>query len=152
LKAGIVRVYGVLPRIYNNMIRASYVAGYPVDWANAGDHNTHWLPADLTSTAENVIVRRFTRRQLAGKSAQSLEGANITWRNELDAEDPEAAYMAMARHMARYFGGSKSDAFRVWADWEEAGGQVVYCNTFTLIGATPELLPHPVGGGSTGDG
>ncbi|MGH3185185.1 MAG: hypothetical protein ACRDOE_25215, partial [Streptosporangiaceae bacterium] len=48
---------------------------------------------------------------------------------ELDAEDPEAAYVAMARHMARYFGGSRTDAFAVWADWEAAGAQVVYCNT-----------------------
>jgi hypothetical protein len=54
---------------------------------------------------------------------------------ELDAEDPEAAYMAMARHMARYFGGSRTDAFATWADWEAAGAQVVYCNTFRLLGA-----------------
>jgi hypothetical protein len=32
--SGEVRVYGVLPRIYNNMIRATYVGGYPVNWAN----------------------------------------------------------------------------------------------------------------------
>ena len=56
---------------------------------------------------------------------------------ELDTDDPESAYLAMARHMARYFEGSRSDAFRTWADWEAAGGQVVYCNTFRLIGAVP---------------
>jgi hypothetical protein len=54
---------------------------------------------------------------------------------ELDTDDPEAAYMAMARHMARYFEGSRTDAFRTWADVETAGGQVVYCNTFRLVGA-----------------
>jgi hypothetical protein len=54
---------------------------------------------------------------------------------ELDAEDPEAAYMAMARHMARYFGGSRTDAFATWADWEAAGAQVIYCNTFRFLGA-----------------
>jgi hypothetical protein len=52
---------------------------------------------------------------------------------ELDAEDPEAAYLQMAHHMARYFAGSRTDAFRVWADWQAAGGQVIYCNTFGLI-------------------
>ena len=85
--SGMVRVYGVLPRLYSNMIRATYVAGYPVDWANAEDHNTHWLPGDLTNLCENLVVRRFTRRQLAGKSAQALEGATTSFRNEIDAED-----------------------------------------------------------------
>jgi hypothetical protein len=56
---------------------------------------------------------------------------------ELDSDDPEAAYMGMARHMAKYFGGSRTEAFRVWADWKAAGGQVIYCNTFRLLGASP---------------
>ena len=30
---------------------------------------------------------------------------------ELDADDPEAAYLSMARHMARYFGGARTEAF-----------------------------------------
>lgn len=85
--SGMIRVYGVLPRIYSNMIRVSYTAGYPVNWANAGDHNTHWLPGDLTGTAENLVVRKFQRRLLAGKSQQALEGATHTWRNDLDIED-----------------------------------------------------------------
>ncbi|HEX3721246.1 MAG TPA: hypothetical protein VHV31_00550 [Nitrolancea sp.] len=85
--SGLVRVYGVLPRFSSNMIRVTYVAGYPVNWANAEDHNTHWLPGDLTSVCENLVVRRFSRRQLAGKSSQSLSGANESWRNTLDSED-----------------------------------------------------------------
>jgi len=58
---------------------------------------------------------------------------------ELDSDDPEASYMGMARHMAKYFQGSASEAFTEWADWEAAGGQVVYCNTFTLLGASTEV-------------
>jgi hypothetical protein len=86
--SGIVRVYGVLPRIYNNMIRATYVGGYPVNWSNPEDHNTHWLPGDLTSLCENLVVRRFKRRGLAGQSSMSLDGTNIGgWRNVLDIED-----------------------------------------------------------------
>ena len=85
--SGIVRVYGVLPRIYNNMIRASYVAGYPVNWTNPEDHNTHWLPGDLTNVCENLTVRRFQRRALGGKSSDRIGDASITYRNTLDAED-----------------------------------------------------------------
>lgn len=85
--SGMVRVYGVLPRLYSNMIRASYVAGYPVNWANAEDRSTHWLPGDITNVCENLVVRRFKRRQLAGQSSQALEGATTSWRSEIDAED-----------------------------------------------------------------
>jgi hypothetical protein len=85
--SGMVRVYGVLPRIYSNMIRATYVAGYPVNWANPEDHNTHWLPGDLTNVCESLVVRRFTRRQLAGQSSQRIGDASTTWRNDIDAED-----------------------------------------------------------------
>jgi hypothetical protein len=84
---GIVRVYGVLPSISSNAIRATYVAGYPVNWANAGDQNTHMLPADITYVCENLVVRRFTRRQLAGKSSDRISDASVSWRNEIDAED-----------------------------------------------------------------
>ena len=73
--SGVVRVYGVLPRIYNNMIRATYVGGYPVNWANPEDHNTHWLPGDLTSVCENLVLRRFKRRMLAGQSIQAASKA-----------------------------------------------------------------------------
>ena len=72
----------------SNMIRASYVGGYPVNWANPEDHNTHWLPGDITSVCENLVVRRFKRRSLAGQSSMALDGATVGgWRNVLDVED-----------------------------------------------------------------
>lgn len=96
---GLVRVYGALPQLTSNMVRVSYVAGYPVDWTAPEDHNKHWLPGDLTGLCENVVVRRFTRRQLAGRSSQSLEGATIQWRSELDAEDLDV----LAQYRDLYF-------------------------------------------------
>ena len=86
--SGVVRVYGYLPRVTNNMIRATYYGGYPVNWANAGDQQTHLLPDDLTATAENLVVRRFKRRMLAGQSSMTVEGVTVGgWRNVLDVED-----------------------------------------------------------------
>jgi hypothetical protein len=64
---------------------------------------------------------------------------------ELDSEDPEASYMGMARHMAKYFAGSRTEAFETWADWNAAGGQVIYCNTFRLLGEVPKSA-HTSGG------
>jgi hypothetical protein len=87
--SGMIRVYGVLPTLNNNMIRATYVAGYPVDWSNPEDHDNHWLPGDLTSVCENLVVRRFQRRQLGGKSSDRIGDSSITWRNTLDQEDQD---------------------------------------------------------------
>lgn len=87
--SGMVRVYGIIPGGYNNQIRASYVGGYPVDWPNAGNGNTHLLPADLSDLCENLVVRRFKRRQLAGQSSHALEGATTSWRGDLDAENKD---------------------------------------------------------------
>jgi len=79
--SGIIRIYGALPTLTSNMIRVSYIAGYPVNWANAEDRNTHMLPGDLTYLCENLVVRRFKRRQLAGMGSQALEGATSSWRS-----------------------------------------------------------------------
>ena len=86
-KAGIIRLYGVMPRLYSNTVRISYWAGYVVNWANAGDYNTHTLPSDLTNAVENIVVRIFKRRDLAGKTAEALEGATTTWDKDLNMED-----------------------------------------------------------------
>lgn len=86
-RSGIIRVYGSIPGLYNNMIRATYVAGYPVNWANAGDGATHQLPADLTNLCENLVVRIFKRRQIDGKASENIQGATTAWRDNLDAFD-----------------------------------------------------------------
>jgi hypothetical protein len=87
--SGIVRVYGPMPRIYSNMVRATYVAGFPVDWASAGNGATHQLPADLTNTCENVAVRIFKRMPLDGKASEAIQGATTSWRNDLDQIDKD---------------------------------------------------------------
>lgn len=85
--AGIIRVYGSIPGLYNNMIRATYVAGYPVDWDNAGDGTTHQLPADLTNTCENIVERVFKRMKTAGQLSMTINGGSISWKDDLDALD-----------------------------------------------------------------
>jgi hypothetical protein len=88
-RAGIIRTYGQLPFIYSNMLRATYIAGFPVDWQNAGNGATHRLPADLTNTCENIVVRTFKRLKLAGQASESIQGATLAWRNDYDAEDKQ---------------------------------------------------------------
>lgn len=100
-KAGVIRLYGWVPMTQDNMIRVTYQAGYPVDWNNAGNGTTHLLPADITDTVENLVVRRFKRRINAGKSTEGLEGATTTWDKELDTEDD--AVIGHYRRMSTIF-------------------------------------------------
>jgi hypothetical protein len=86
-RSGIIRVYGSIPGLYNNMIRATYVAGYPIDWQNAGNGSTHQLPSDLTGVCENIVTRLWKRRQLDGKASEAIQGATTSWRDALDAVD-----------------------------------------------------------------
>lgn len=86
-RSGIIRVYGSIPGLYNNMIRATYVAGFPINFGAAGDGATHQLPADLTNLCENLVVRIFKRRQLDGKASEGIQGAQTSWRDRLDAFD-----------------------------------------------------------------
>jgi hypothetical protein len=95
--SGIVRVYGVMPGSYSNMIRASYTSGFVVDWQNFGDYSKHRLPEDLTNTCENIVVRFFKRRQLDGKASETINGATTSWRNSLDGED-----QAVLNHYKRF--------------------------------------------------
>jgi hypothetical protein len=87
--SGIVRVYGTIPRITSNMLRATYTAGYPIDWENAGNSASHRLPSDLTNLCENIVVRLYKRRMLAGQGSEAISGATISWRDQLDAFDKE---------------------------------------------------------------
>jgi len=87
--SGIVRVYGVMPRLYSNMLRATYTAGYLIDWQNAGNGTTHTLPADLTNLCENLVVRIFKRRLLDGKASENIQGATTSWRDKLDSFDQD---------------------------------------------------------------
>jgi hypothetical protein len=86
-RSGIIRVYGSIPGLYNNMIRATYVAGYPVDWQNAGNGASHQLPSDLSNLCENIVVRIYKRRQLDGKASENIAGATTAWRDGLDSFD-----------------------------------------------------------------
>ena len=87
LKTGTIRVYGFLSTIYNNTIKCSYWAGWLINWSNAGDNLSHTLPADISRTCENIVMRWFKKRQWAGNQSQTLEGSTISYRNALDQQD-----------------------------------------------------------------
>ena len=100
-KSGIIKIFGGVPRGIDS-IRATYTAGYKINFANAGDAGdttpTHTLPADLSDLCERLVVRWFKKRDQAGKESQAFEGGTITWKDLLDSEDRDtiARYVRLA--------------------------------------------------------
>lgn len=82
---GLVRVYASIP-FGVNTIRATYTAGYLVDWNNFGS-STHTLPADLTDLAERIVTRIFKRRELEGRTSETLEGNSVNYAQDFDKVD-----------------------------------------------------------------
>jgi hypothetical protein len=127
------------PRPSQGILTGGPTTGLLVVWISP---RTPELAQPLRDWADFVHIRHIAAAAVPGfthiAAYENTSGAGPRYMHfyELDAEDPEASYMAMARHMARYFGGARSEAFGEWADFGAAGGQVDYCNTFRLLGAT----------------
>lgn len=85
--SGIIRIYGYIPMLYNNMTRVTYTAGYLIDFENAGNPAYHTLPADLSRLADNLVVRWFKRRDFAGMNSKTLDSSTINFRDKLDQDD-----------------------------------------------------------------
>jgi hypothetical protein len=55
---------------------------------------------------------------------------------ELNGKDAETTFKGMTPEVAPRLGGLDSEEFAHWADWKAAGGRLIYCNTFQLLGET----------------
>lgn len=87
-ESGIIELTQILPNGIPNSVRVVYVAGYLIDWSNAGA-STHTLPADLTEVAEQLVTRYFKRRENEGKQNESFNGASISYLTDLTEEQKE---------------------------------------------------------------
>ncbi len=85
--SGIIRIYGYIPMLYNNMTRVTYQAGYKIDFDNAGNTTKHTLPADISRLCDNLVVRWLKRRDFAGMNSKTLDSSTINFRDKLDQDD-----------------------------------------------------------------
>jgi hypothetical protein len=70
---------------------------------------------------------------------------------EMDSDDPEATYQTMAEDLRLRLGGYETPAFKQWANWKAAGAEIVYVNTFRLLGSLgPAGSSGPVSSSDTG--
>jgi len=87
-KSGLVRIYGNVPG-GTNVLRATYTAGYLINFDDPTDTAEHTLPFDLTDLAERLIVKRFKRREAEGKGTETFEGGTVVWEELINAADRE---------------------------------------------------------------
>lgn len=80
--SGLVRMYGSFP-YGTNTVRASYVAGYLIDFTDIDDPVKHTLPADLSEICEQIVVKYFKRREHEGKLTESFNGGSIAYDREM---------------------------------------------------------------------
>lgn len=86
-KSGLTKVYGGMAK--GLLVRASYAAGYKIDFANFGNTSLHTLPADLTDCAERLVTRLLKRREDEGKSRTSYQQGSVDYMTDLSFEDRE---------------------------------------------------------------
>jgi hypothetical protein len=85
---GIVKVYGTLPKGINT-VRATYIAGYDIDFTKDGDRTGHNIPADLTDLCERLVSTFFKKRESEGKLTESFNGGTTTWKDILTKDDKD---------------------------------------------------------------
>jgi hypothetical protein len=131
------RLFHRYPRPSQGILTGTPTTGLLVVWISP---RAPELARSLRDWADFVHIRHIAAAALPGFTHitpyENVDGSDPRYMHfyELDTPDPEDAYIDMARRMARYFGGSRTPQFRVWADFDEPGGRVVYCNTFRLLG------------------
>jgi hypothetical protein len=65
---------------------------------------------------------------------------------EMDSADPEETFQTMAENLRVRLGGYRTPQFKQWADWTAAGAEIIYVNTFRLLGSSgPPGLPGGAG-------
>jgi uncharacterized phiE125 gp8 family phage protein len=81
LDRAIVRGFGEFPRGWQNL-KATYDAGYLIDFTQENDPNFHTLPFDLTHACTSIVAGVYNRRTAQGIATESTEGQSITWASE----------------------------------------------------------------------
>lgn len=87
--SGIVHmVDGSFPNGFRN-IRATYDAGYGIDFTTPANHT---LPYDITEAVEELVIRKFKKRENYGRSSQSAGNDQISWLDSIDKEIMEVLH------------------------------------------------------------
>lgn len=89
---GIIQIAGGWLYRGTNVVQVVYIAGYKINFTNAGDDDTHTLPADITELCEKLVSKAYNKRDNEGKESISVSatgGGTTRYLKEL-TEDEKA--------------------------------------------------------------
>jgi hypothetical protein len=97
---------------------------------------------ELRDWADFVHIRQIAEAAVPGYTQitayENTDAADPRYMHfyEMDSGDPEATFQTMAEDLRVRLGGYRTPQFRKWADWAAAGAEIIYVNTFRLLGSS----------------
>ena len=79
-------INGRMPAGIQN-IRATYVAGYLIDFTDPYNSTLHTLPAEISGLCERLVARRFKKRDSEGRTSDGFGGSTVTWGKLIEEAD-----------------------------------------------------------------
>jgi hypothetical protein len=98
----------------------------------------------LRDWADFIHIRTIAEAAVPGYTQitpyENVDGSDPRYMHfyEMDSDDPEATFQTMAEDLRVRLGGYRTPEFKRWADWTKAGAEIIYVNTFRLLGSAPE--------------
>jgi hypothetical protein len=133
------RCFRRYPRPNQGILTGLPTTGLVVVWISP---TTPEQAQPLRDWGDFIHIREIAAAGVPGFCAitpyENVEGTDPRYMHfyELDTDDPEAAFQAMAEQLRVRLGGYRTPQFKRWADWTAAGARIIYCNTFRLLGAS----------------
>ncbi|HVC69511.1 MAG TPA: hypothetical protein VNC61_04525 [Acidimicrobiales bacterium] len=132
------------PRPSQGILTGRPTTGLLVVWISP---TTPALAQPLRDWADFVHIRTIAAAAVPGYTQitayQNADDTDPRFMHfyEMDSDDPEATFQTMAENLRLLLGGYRTPEFQKWADWSAAGAEIIYVNTFRLLGSSD---PAPV--------
>ncbi len=127
------------PRPGQGILTGRPTTGLLVVWISP---RTPELSQPLRDWSDFLHIRKIAEAAVPGYTQitpyENVDGSDPRFMHfyEMDSEDPEVTFQTMAEDLRVRLGGYRTPEFREWADWTAAGAEIIYVNTFRLLGSS----------------
>jgi hypothetical protein len=133
------RTFSRYPRPSQGILTARPTTGLLVVWISP---KTEDLTQPLRDWADFIHISKIAQAGVPGYTQitayENTGDSDPRFMHfyEMDADDPEATFQAMAETLRVRLGGYRDPVFKQWADADAAGARIIYVNTFRLLGSS----------------
>jgi hypothetical protein len=133
------RTFSRYPRPSQGILTEKPTTGLLVVWISP---KTEALAQPLRDWSDFVHLSKIAAAGVPGYTQitayENTEGSDPRFMHfyEMDSDDPEATFQTMAETLRVRLGGYRDPEFKHWANPGAAGGEIIYVNTFRLLGSS----------------